>query len=122
MENSACADNPASRKAAMRPKPDDALLALGLPRAWSYVPVMPRLDTHQAVWSIFAIDHIAADYMTRAALSMLLMDLQKRKLIASLQMHTPVSKHLLLRAKWRLTWKGTRLICRVLSERYGDAE
>ena len=106
----------------MRPKPDDPLLALGLPRAWSYTPVPPRLDTYTATWSIFAIDRRGDCYYSYAALSMVLVELERKGLIAGLHTQTPKSKHLLIKARFRYTSKGTRMIFRVLSERFMDED
>ena len=106
----------------MRLKPHAPLLALGLPRVWTFTPIPPRLDTYQAIWSIFTVDKIADTYYSFAALSLILHSLQSNGLIGQLHVRVPVSKHLLLTAQFRLTRKGANAVLQHLHAQMRDED
>lgn len=95
---------------------DDALVALGLPRALIYGSPAPSMTSVFASWSIFAYDDddeaAAHDttLMTAAALSMRLYALQTRGLVRALTVYPSTEAHVLLSASWQHTRKGDRAI------------
>lgn len=90
------------------PRPDDDLVALGLPRAKRYMRIPPRHDRYLASWSIFAFDPTTDAQHTFVSLAMLLYRLQHDGLIQEVTIERGCADDILLEAEWRYTRRGHR--------------